>query len=135
MKKRLSFLCLTILVILVIVAACKPELPEETELPMKTDLPSETELPQVTQVPQATQQPTETEIPDETELPFETIERGNWAGYGDLEQDSILETRLVLVTSQEEIARLGGLVSLDALDQLAELDFERSFAIALFRGR
>jgi hypothetical protein len=73
--------------------------------------------------------------PRETELAFETIEQGDWAGYGDLESDSIRETRLVLVTSREEAAQLEDRISPEALDQLVRLDFERYFAIALFRGR
>jgi hypothetical protein len=71
----------------------------------------------------------------ETELPFETIEQGDWAGYGDLESDSIPQTRLVLVTSRDGTAQLEGMVSPEAMDQLARLDFGRYFAIALFRGR
>jgi hypothetical protein len=72
--------------------------------------------------------------PKETELPFETIEQRDWAGYGDLESDPIRQTRVVLVTSREETAQLEGRVSPEALDQLAKLEFEQYFAIALFRG-
>jgi len=73
--------------------------------------------------------------PKETELSFETIEKGDWAGYGDLETVSVLETQVILVTNPQEIAQLKGLVSQEALDQLAELDFGQYFAIAVFRGR
>jgi hypothetical protein len=71
----------------------------------------------------------------ETELPFETIEQRDWAGYGDLESDSIWKTRLVLVTSRDGTAQLESMVSPEAMDQLVRLNFERYFAIALFRGR
>jgi hypothetical protein len=65
----------------------------------------------------------------ETESPFETIERSGYSDY------SVQEPRVVLVTSKEEIDLLAGLVRQTALDQLAELDFGKSFAIAVFRGR
>ena len=64
----------------------------------------------------------------ETELPFETIERSDYGDY------SIREPRVVLVTSQDDIDRLEGLLSQAALEQLAELDFEQYFAIVAFRG-
>ena len=67
--------------------------------------------------------------PRETELPFETIERSDYGDY------SIREPRVVLVTNQDEIDQLEGLISQEALDQLAELDFQQYFAIAVFRGR
>ena len=66
--------------------------------------------------------------PRETELPFETIERSDYGDY------SIREPRVVLVTSRQEIDQLEGLVSQESLDQLAELDFQQYFAIAVFRG-
>jgi hypothetical protein len=64
----------------------------------------------------------------ETELPFETIERSDYGDY------SIREPRVVLVTNRQEIDQLKGLISQAALDQLAELDFQQYFAIAVFRG-
>jgi len=71
--------------------------------------------------------------PRETELPFETIERNDTyspeEGYGGL------EPRVVLVTTRQEIGRLEGLISQEALDQLAALDFGQYFAIAVLRGR
>jgi len=66
--------------------------------------------------------------PRETELPFETIERSDYGDY------SIHEPRVVLVTNRQEIDQLKGLLSQAALDQLAELDFQLYFAIAVFRG-
>ncbi len=66
--------------------------------------------------------------PKEVELPFETIEQGNH--HGDY---SIQEPRVVLITSREELDQLEGLVSQAALSQLAELDFQQHFAIAVFR--
>jgi len=41
---------------------------------------------------------------------------------------------VVLVTSRQEIDQLEGLISQAALNQLAELDFQQYFAIAVFRG-
>jgi hypothetical protein len=69
----------------------------------------------------------------ETELSFETIERND--NYSAEEGYGGLESRVVLVISQDEIKQLEGLVSQAALDQLAELDFGRYFAIAAFRSR
>jgi len=66
--------------------------------------------------------------PRETELPFETLERSDYGDY------SIREPRVVLVTSRQEIDQLEGLISQAALNQLAELDFQQYFAIAVFRG-
>ena len=66
--------------------------------------------------------------PRETELPFETIERSDYGDY------SIREPRVVLVTNRQEIDQLKGLISQASLDQLAELDFQQYFAIAVFRG-
>jgi hypothetical protein len=65
----------------------------------------------------------------ETESPFETIERSDYSDY------SVQEPRGVLVTSKEETAQLEDWVSPEAMHQLARLDFEQYFAIALFRGR
>jgi len=67
-------------------------------------------------------------MPGQTELPFETIERSDYGDY------SVREPRVVLVTSLQEIDRLEGLVDQRALGQLAELDFQQYFAIAVFRG-
>jgi len=67
--------------------------------------------------------------PPETELSFETIERSDLGSY------EIREPQVVLITSQQETSHLDGLVRQDALDQLAQLDFDEYFAIALFRGR
>ena len=67
--------------------------------------------------------------PGETELSFETIEQ-----YHRSEGYDNLEPRLVLVTSRQEIDQVEGLVSQESLDQLAELDFQQYFAIAVFRG-
>jgi len=67
--------------------------------------------------------------PRETELPFETIEQ-----YHRSEGYDSPEPCLVLITSQQEIDRLESLVSRGALEQLAELDFQQYFAIAVFRG-
>jgi len=72
---------------------------------------------------------TETPVPEEAELPFETIEQSDLGDY------SIREPRVILVTAPQEIDRLEGLITQEALDRLAELDFEQYFAIAVFRGR
>lgn len=66
--------------------------------------------------------------PRETELSFETIERSDYSDY------STLESHVVLVTSQDDVDRMAGLINQTALDQLAELDFRQYFAIAVFRG-
>ncbi len=67
--------------------------------------------------------------PKETELPFETIERSDYGDY------PIREPRLILITAPQEIDQVEGLITQEALDRLAELDFGQYFAIAVFRGR
>ncbi len=71
--------------------------------------------------------------PRETELPFETLERNDTyiseEGYGGL------EPCVILVTTRQEIDQLEGLIRQTSLDQLAKLNFEQYFAIAVFRGR
>jgi len=66
--------------------------------------------------------------PREIELPFETIERSDYGDY------SIREPRLILITAPQEIDQVEGLITQEALDRLAELDFGQYFAIAVFRG-
>jgi hypothetical protein len=66
--------------------------------------------------------------PREIELPFATIERSDLGDY------SIREPRLILVTAPQEIDQLEGLIAQEALDRLAELDFEQYFAVVVFRG-
>lgn len=67
--------------------------------------------------------------PKETELTFETIERSDLGSY------SIREPHLILITTLQEIERVEGWITQEALVQLVELDFEQYFAIAIFRGR
>ncbi len=67
--------------------------------------------------------------PRETELSFETIERGDYSDY------SLQEPRVVLVSSQDDITQLAGLVSQEALGRLAELDLKQYFVVAVFCGR
>lgn len=68
--------------------------------------------------------------PKEGEMPFETIEQGDYSeGY-----DS-LKPQMVFVISQQQADLLEGLISQEALEKLAKLDFQQSFAIAVFRGR
>lgn len=63
-------------------------------------------------------------------MPFETIEQGDYSeGY-----DS-LKPQMVFVISQQQVDLLEGLISQEALEKLAKLDFQQSFAIAVFRGR
>jgi len=76
--------------------------------------------------------PTEDMSLEETELYFETIEQV-CDNVGSAYSGS--EPYVVLVTTSQDTNQLEGLISQDALDQLAELDFGRYFAIALFRGR
>ena len=71
--------------------------------------------------------------PRATELPLETIERND--SYSAEEGYGGLEPRVVLITSQDDIDRLDGLISQVAIDQLAELNFEQYFAVAVLRGR
>jgi len=66
--------------------------------------------------------------PRETELSFETIEQSDYSDY------STLESHIVLVASQDDIDQMAGLIDQVALDQLAKLDFQQYFAIAVFRG-
>jgi len=79
--------------------------------------------------------PSPPELPKETELPFETIERRDWSGDIGLEPYSGAEPRVILVTSRPEIDQLKLLITPQAMDQLARLDFEQYFVIAVFRGR
>jgi hypothetical protein len=67
--------------------------------------------------------------PKEIELTFETIERSDLGSY------SIREPCLILITAPQEIDQVEGLITQEALDRLAELDFGQYFAIAVFRGR
>jgi hypothetical protein len=73
--------------------------------------------------------------PKETELPFETIEQRDWTGHEGKQPYSGEEPRLVLVNGRDEIERLEKLVTQEALDQMAILDFGQYFALAVFRGR
>jgi hypothetical protein len=61
-------------------------------------------------------------------LSFETIERSDYGDY------SVREPRVVLVMTRQEVDQLEGLISQAALDQLAELDFQQYFTVAVFRG-
>jgi hypothetical protein len=78
--------------------------------------------------------PTPTPAPEETNLPFETIERGDYAYYyfGHPNEPQ----RVFLIRSAEEAAQLSReWVSQQAITALAQLDYRRYFAIALFRGQ
>jgi hypothetical protein len=74
-------------------------------------------------------------LPKENVLLFETIERRDWSGDIGLEPYSGAEPRVILVTTRQEIDRLKLLVTQQAMDQLAGLDFGQYFVIAVFRGR
>ncbi len=69
----------------------------------------------------------------EVELPFETIERND--SHSAEEGYVGLEPCAVLVTNQDDVERLEGLISQVALDQLAGLNFEQYFVVAVLRGR
>ena len=56
----------------------------------------------------------------ETALSFKTMERSDYSDY------SGQEPRVVLVTNQDDAIQLTGLISQEALDLLAELDFKDS---------
>jgi hypothetical protein len=67
----------------------------------------------------------------ERDLPFETIERGE----SDYYQFHPTEPpHIFLIASAEETSRLAGWVSTTAQQALAQLDYQRYFVIALFRG-
>ncbi len=69
-------------------------------------------------------------VPGETELAFETIERASDGPRYYTER----EPKLILITNRQEIERLDAMVSVKALERLAETDFEQYFAVAVFRG-
>jgi len=62
-------------------------------------------------------------------IPFETI------GLEDTNEYDGRQPYLALIASVDDIEKVRGLVSTDALTQLRELDFRRYFAVAIFRGR
>lgn len=65
----------------------------------------------------------------ETALSFKTMERSDYSDY------SGQEPRVVLVTNQDDAIQLTGLISQEALDLLAELDFKQYSAIVVFCGQ
>ena len=76
--------------------------------------------------------PTPTPTPEETNLPFETIEREDF-GYNYLARPNEPQ-RVFLIRSTDEITRIpSGWISPDAEKALAQLDYQRYFALALFR--
>jgi hypothetical protein len=72
--------------------------------------------------------------PQETDLSFETIEKLDWGGYPGQEPYSAVEPRIILVNNQQELEQLDSLVTPQARDELARLDFGEYFVIAVFRG-
>jgi hypothetical protein len=62
------------------------------------------------------------------DLPFETVERDDWS------KEPVYEQRLVLVTNQAELERLKNHISTEAMGHLSDLDYEKYFVIAVFRG-
>lgn len=75
-----------------------------------------------------------TPAPKGIELSFETIEQDNW-GRSEEVAYSAQEPRFVLINSVQDISRLGTWVSPTAIEQLTTMNFDRYFAIAVFRGR
>ena len=73
-------------------------------------------------------------VPVETELFFETVELNDRHG-NTMEWYGGHEPRVILVTAPQEIDRVEGLIRHETLDQLAQVDFERYFVVAVFRGR
>lgn len=69
----------------------------------------------------------------ETELAFETIVQDDEHGAG--EGPVVTEPYALIITTPDEILALRGLVSQKALDRVQEIDFQKHFVIALFRGR
>lgn len=70
--------------------------------------------------------------PAESDLPFETIERGDQSDYYVLHPSE--PQHVFVITSAEEASGLAGMVNPVAQQALAQLDFQRYFVIALFRG-
>jgi len=62
------------------------------------------------------------------ELPFETVESDDWS------KEPVCEQRLVLVTNQAELEQLTNHISTKAMGHLSDLDYEKYFVIAVFRG-
>lgn len=71
--------------------------------------------------------------PAERDLPFESIERSDHSEYYALHPSEPQHT--FLIASAGEASRLAGWVSPQAQEALAQLDYQRYFVIALFRGR
>jgi len=67
--------------------------------------------------------------PQEVELLFNTIEQ---ADYSPKYEDK--EPSLVIIASVDEANRLNGWISPEALEQLREIDYKRSFAVVAFLG-
>ncbi|HBY93898.1 MAG TPA: hypothetical protein DEP84_07985 [Chloroflexi bacterium] len=71
-------------------------------------------------------------VPVGTVLPFKTVEQSIYGDY------SVRQPRAVLITSPRDILSLNGMVSPESRGhvtaQLQRVDFQRDFAIAVFRG-
>lgn len=67
--------------------------------------------------------------PQEEELSFETIEQ---ADYSPKYENK--ESGLVIIASADEANQLNGWISLEALEQLREMDYEKFFAVVAFLG-
>lgn len=92
--------------------------------------PTETPIVQKTAMPDVTiVAPTVETI----ELPFETIEISDWPN--DANKEPVYDQRLVLVNYQAELEQLTNHISSKALAHLSELNYEKYFVIAVFRGR
>ena len=98
MRKQLQLLCLTIVMILAGMIACRSK-------------------------------ETPTAFLDDTELSFETVLRGDRSLY------SGSEPVVILITDPQGIEQLDNLIDQSVLDEIAKLDFDRYFVIALFRDR
>lgn len=70
-----------------------------------------------------------TGVPDETELMFETIEKRDYS-----KQSMPPGERIIVVNSQQDISLLIPFVSDDAINHLEQFDYEKSFAVGVFRG-
>lgn len=68
----------------------------------------------------------------ERDLPFETIERGDYSLY--YFRHPLEPQHVFVIASAEEASRLTGWVSPTEQQTLAQLDYQRYFVIALFRG-
>jgi len=114
---------------------------EEYNLPLiinKSDSPEEISQPLATA---ASDSSLETHLPiiaqgkilsDMTPLAFKTIEQMDFAGTGQMYQNN--QPTVLIFSSFEDVLSINGLVTEDAIDQLAALDYDTHFSLIVFDG-